>query len=95
MNKKLFVANISWSMTEQQLLAAFQPYGNVIEAIIMMDRETNRSRGFGFVTFDNPVDASKAKTEMNGQEFNGRKLAVDFAREKTFNRDNNRASSRY
>ncbi len=81
MSNTLFVANIPWTMTDSQLLATFQEFGNVLEAKIIMDRETNRSKGFGFVKFDNPVDAGTAKTKMNGVDIEGRSLVVDFARE--------------
>lgn len=92
-SKKLFVSNMSYNVTDAQLRATFEQFGNVLDAIIIVDRNTNRSRGFGFVKFDNPVDAGKAKTEMDGKEFYGRTLRISFAR--PINRNNSNVNSRY
>ncbi len=81
MNNKLFIASLYWGVTENNLWDAFEPFGHVLDVKIITDRVTNRSKGFGFVTFDNPVDASKAKEELNGTEFFGRKIIIDFAKE--------------
>jgi RNA recognition motif-containing protein len=80
MSKKLFVGNIEWSITQEELQELFGQFGEVEEAIIIKDRETNRSKGFGFVTFVNSDDADKAVEGLDGYEFNGRNIAVNEAR---------------
>lgn len=80
MAKKLFVGNISWSTSDEDLSALFSQHGEVEEASILKDRDTGRSRGFGFVTFVNDDDADKAIQALNGYELNGRKIAVNEAR---------------
>jgi RNA recognition motif-containing protein len=83
--KKLFVGGLAWGTDEGRLSEAFEKYGPVNEARIITDRETGRSRGFGFVTFDNPDDASNAISEMDGTELDGRRIKVAEAMER--NRD--------
>ncbi len=80
MSKKLFVGNIDWNATEDDLKEHFAQIGEVEEAIIVKDKFSGKSRGFGFVTFVNDDDADKAMNELDGQEFNGRPLAVNEAR---------------
>ncbi len=80
MSKKLFVGNIEWSITQEELQELFGQFGEVEEAIIIKDRETNRSKGFGFVTYVNSDDADKAVDGLDGYEFNGRNIAVNEAR---------------
>jgi len=93
MNNKLFIASLYWGVTENNLWDAFEPFGNVLDVKIITDRVTNRSKGFGFVTFDNPVDAQKAKEELNGTEFFGRKIIIDFAKETNRPSDGNYRSN--
>jgi len=76
---KLFVAGIPWSMTNDALRELFSQYGEITEAIIINDRESGRSKGFGFVTFANAEDAQKA-LEMDGKEVDGKTLVVNIAR---------------
>ena len=78
--KKLFVGNISWQATQEQLADLFAQYGNVEEAIIITDRTSGRSKGFGFVTFTNDDEAEKAIEALNGYDFEGRNLVVNVAR---------------
>ena len=78
MGKKLFVGNLSFQTTDGELQEVFEQYGEVEDAKIILDRETGRSRGFGFVTFLAEEDAEKALA-MDGQEVNGRSLRVNFA----------------
>ena len=78
MGKKLFVGNLSFHSTDGDLQEAFEQYGEVEDAKIILDRETGRSRGFGFVTFVSEEDAEKALA-MDGQELGGRNLRVNFA----------------
>jgi cold-inducible RNA-binding protein len=80
MAKKLFVGNISWSMSEDDLRELFAQYGAVEEAIIIMDRATNRSKGFGFVTFPDDSEAEAAITALNGTDIGGREIVVNEAR---------------
>lgn len=83
MSKKLFVGGLSWETREPELLEAFRQFGSVSEAKIITDRDSGRSRGFGFVTFDNPADADEAIEKMNGTEFGGRTINVNVARERS------------
>ena len=80
MSNKLFVGNLSFDTTENDLQDAFAAFGNVTEANLMVDRTTNRSRGFGFVTMGTPEEAQKAIEGMNGKELGGRTVTVNIAR---------------
>ncbi len=82
MSKKLFVGNIEWTVSEDQLKAEFEAFGPVEEAIIIRDRQTGKSKGFGFVTYQDDMHAQEAVAQMNGKELNGRKLHVNEARPK-------------
>jgi cold-inducible RNA-binding protein len=79
-NAKLFVGSLSYDTTEERLREIFAEFGNVVSATIIMDRATNRSKGFGFVEFESAEDAQKAVAELNGKEVDGRKLTVNEAR---------------
>ncbi len=80
MSTKLFVGNLSFNTTENDLQDAFAAFGTVVEANLMMDRMTNRPRGFGFVTMSSAEEAQKAIDAMNGKEMDGRALTVNVAR---------------
>src|SRR5512140_2973455 len=80
MSAKLFVGNLSFDVTENDLQDAFAAFGTVVEANLMMDRESNRPRGFGFVTMSTPEEAQKAIDGLNGKELDGRALTVNVAR---------------
>ncbi|HLH55434.1 MAG TPA: RNA-binding protein [Verrucomicrobiae bacterium] len=80
MSTKLFVGNLSFDLTENDLQDAFAAHGTVLEANLMMDRATGRPRGFGFVTMSTPEEAQKAISAMNGKELGGRALTVNIAR---------------
>ena len=80
MSKKLFVGNLSFQTTENDLHDAFAAYGSVTETNLMMDRMTNRPRGFGFVTMSTPEEAQKAIAGLNGKDLGGRALTVNVAR---------------
>ncbi len=80
MSNKLFVGNLSFDTTENDLQDAFAAFGTVTEANLMMDRTTNRPRGFGFVTMSTPEEAQKAIDGLNGKELGGRALTVNVAR---------------
>src|SRR5437016_10625567 len=80
MNQKLFVGNLSFNVTENDLQDAFAAHGTVLETNLMMDRATGRPRGFGFVTMSTPEEAQKAISALNGKELGGRALTVNVAR---------------
>src|SRR5947208_6503883 len=80
MSTKLFVGNLSFNVTENDLQDAFAAHGTVVEANLMMDRATGRPRGFGFVTMSTPEEAQKAIEALNGKELGGRALTVNVAR---------------
>ncbi|MEK7642618.1 MAG: RNA-binding protein [Patescibacteria group bacterium] len=77
---KIFVGNLSWDATDADLKDAFSAFGGVSEASIVKDRETGRSRGFGFVVMDNDGEANAAIEGMNGKEIAGRAIVVNEAR---------------
>lgn len=80
MAKKLYVGGLPYSTTDDQLKEAFAQAGAVSSAIIIMDKMTGRSKGFGFVEFGNDDDAQKAIDLWNGKDFGGRSLTVNEAR---------------
>jgi cold-inducible RNA-binding protein len=82
LNNKLFVGGLSWGTTDKELREAFEPYGSVAEAKVIKERDSGRSRGFGFVTFDNEDEATAAVEAMNESELDGRNIRVDFAHDK-------------
>ncbi|MBA0831264.1 hypothetical protein Goarm_015742, partial [Gossypium armourianum] len=81
-SSKLFVGGISFQTDDQSLREAFSKYGEVIDARIIMDRETGRSRGFGFVTYTSSEDASSALQALDGQVLHGRQVRVNYANER-------------
>ncbi len=82
MAKKLFVGGLSWSTTDEDLRKAFVAHGEITEAKVITDRDTGRSRGFGFVTFVRDEDAKTAISKMNGTSLNGRNITVNEAQDK-------------
>lgn len=82
MSKKLFVGGLAWATTAEGLQSAFEKFGPVREAKVIMDRDTGRSRGFGFVTYDSNDDGDKAMQEMDGAELDGRRIRVNEAEER-------------
>ena len=82
MGKKLFVGGLAWATNDDSLRQAFSRFGEVTESKVVMDRETGRSRGFGFVSFANESDAEAAAEAMNGREIDGRSVRVNPAEEK-------------
>src|SRR6185295_7161780 len=80
MNTKLFVGNLSFNTTENDLQDAFAAHGTVLEANLMMDRATGRPRGFAFVTMSTDAEAQTAISAMNGVQMDGRALTVNAAR---------------
>jgi RNA recognition motif-containing protein len=82
MGKKVFVGGLSWSTNDASLRSAFESCGAVDDAKVVSDRETGRSRGFGFVTFTEQDGATKAIESMDGRQLDGRTLKVNEAEEK-------------
>jgi RNA recognition motif-containing protein len=80
MAKNIYVGNLVWDATADDLLALFQEHGAVARAQVITDRETGRSRGFGFVEMDNDAEAQTAIDALNGKPFKGRPLTVNEAR---------------
>jgi len=80
MSSKLFVGNLSFNTTENDLNDAFAAFGTVTETNLMMDRETGRPRGFGFITMSSVEEAQKAIEGMNGKDMDGRALTVNVAK---------------
>jgi RNA recognition motif-containing protein len=80
MAKNIYVGNLTWECTADDLLALFQEHGSVSRAQVITDRETGRSRGFGFVEMDNDAEAQKAIEALNGADYQGRPLTVNEAR---------------
>lgn len=80
MSTKLFVGNLDFKVTENELQDAFGAYGTVVEANVVTDRATGRPRGFAFVTMSSPEEAQKAIEGLNGKDLGGRVLNVNVAR---------------
>jgi RNA recognition motif-containing protein len=78
--KKLFVGSLSWNVKDADLEEFFSKFGEIASARVVTDRDTRRSRGFGFVEFVNDADADKAIAEANGKELDGRAITVNEAR---------------
>jgi len=81
--KKIYVGNMPWSMGDDELSELFEPFGNVVSATIITDRETGRSRGFGFVEMAVDDEAVAAIEALNGTQAGGRTLTVNEARPRT------------
>ncbi len=80
--KNLYVGNMSFQTTEQELRSIFEPYGEITRIQVMTDRDTGQARGFAFVELADDGEAAKAITELNGKELEGRALTVNEARPK-------------
>ena len=80
MSKKLYVGNLDYSVTKDDLQAHFAQAGDVVDAVVITDKYSGRSKGFGFVEFAEEAMAQEAIKMLNGQEFKGRELRVDLAK---------------
>jgi RNA recognition motif-containing protein len=80
MANKLFVGSLAWSATDDDLAKFFSGVGTVVSAKVIVDRDTNRSKGFGFVEMSSDAEAQAAIDKLNGQDLNGRPVAVSEAR---------------
>ena len=83
MSKKLYVGNLTYGVTDSDLQRMFEAHGTVQSAQVIMDRDTGRSKGFGFVEMGSDQEAQAAITALNGKEVDGRSLTVNEARPKT------------
>lgn len=83
MNNKLYVGNLDFGVTSEKLGQIFSEAGTVSDAVVITDKYSGRSRGFGFVTFETAEMADEAIKKFDGQEIEGRKVVVNKAREKT------------
>lgn len=79
-NKKLFVGSLPWAVDDAKLAQIFAQAGNVVSAQVVKDRETGRSRGFGFVEMSTDEEAQNAVSNLNGSDVDGRKIVVNIAR---------------
>jgi len=109
--KKLYVGNLPWSATEEQVRSIFSEYGTLTDVALITDRMTGRSKGIAFVTFETEEEAQAAISALNGHELDGREIMVNVARPRAprenrggfnrggsrggYNRDNNRGNDRY
>jgi len=82
MGNKLFVGGLAWATDDDSLRSAFEQFGTVSDAKVITDRETGRSRGFGFVTLSSSDEAQRAIAEMDGQNLDGRSIRVNEAQER-------------
>ncbi len=82
MSNKLFVGGLAWATSDDSLRAAFESFGDVAEAKVILDRDTGRSRGFGFVTFSDSEAAQSAIAAMDGAELDGRSIRVNEAQDR-------------
>ncbi|MAD60371.1 MAG: RNA-binding protein [Myxococcales bacterium] len=85
MSKKLFVGGLAWATKDDSLFAAFSQFGEVTEAKVILERDTGRSRGFGFVTFADGAAADDAVANMDGKELDGRAIKVNEAQDRPRN----------
>jgi RNA recognition motif-containing protein len=86
----MYVSNLGYHITEEDLRKLFGQYGQVTSAKVVTDRETGRSRGFGFVEMESKTEASAAMDKLNGKELEGRAISVTVAREKESRPDKKR-----
>ncbi len=82
MSTKLFIGSLPWSVNDAELKTLFEPYGNVQSAKVITDKQTRRSKGFGFVEFETEAEASAAINALNETEIKGRKIVVSEAKPK-------------
>jgi len=80
MSKRIYVGNLPWSVTKDKLDELFSSFGEIEESLVVVNKYTGRSRGFGFVTYKNDADADKAIAEVEGKEVEGRNIQVREAK---------------
>lgn len=95
MAKKIYIGNLSFTTSEETLKDYFSAYGEVLSATVIKDKDTNQSKGFGFVELSDESNCDKAIAELSGKELDGRKIRVNYAEEKPhFNNGGNRSFDR-
>jgi RNA recognition motif-containing protein len=77
---KLFIGSLAWATDDSSLEAAFAPYGKIVSATVVKDRDSGRSKGFGFVEFEDDAEGKAAEAAMNGKDLDGRAIVVNEAR---------------
>lgn len=82
MAKKIYIGNLNYATTDDSLKSTFEQYGEVLSAVIIKDRDTAQSKGFGFVELADDAAADRAIEELNGKELDGRRVRVNFAEER-------------
>ncbi|PIZ65400.1 RNA-binding protein [Candidatus Roizmanbacteria bacterium CG_4_10_14_0_2_um_filter_36_9] len=87
-NNKIFIGNLPWTVRDEGLREIFSQFGEITDAVVIIDRRTNRSKGFGFVTFTEESAADAAIKAMHEQEVEGRNIIVNKARPREERRDN-------
>ena len=92
-DNKIYIGNLSYDATENMLDQHFRQYGTITDVALIKDRNTGRSKGFAFITFDSSSGAKSALTAMNHTEFMGRRLNVNLARERDRSGGSGRRSS--
>ena len=95
MSKKLYIGGLSWNTDEAILRSTFEKFGDLDEVKVISDRDTGRSRGFGFITFSDREQADEAISAMNGTELDGRTITVNEARERGDSGGGRRGNRRY
>jgi RNA recognition motif-containing protein len=95
MSAKLFVGNLSFETTSDEISDLFSEVGPVESCQVITDRDTGRSKGFGFIEMNSKAEAITAKEKFNGQDLHGRALKVDEAKPKIFSHNNNGGGRRY
>lgn len=80
MGTKLYVGNLPWALNDNELKDTFKSHGNVISAKVISDKESGRSKGFGFVEMENESEANNAIKALNGSDFKGRKIVVALSK---------------
>ena len=90
----IFIAGLSYSVNDADLNALFEEYGTISSAKVIMDRDSGRSKGFGFIEMENNEEANKAISELNGAEYDGRTIAVSEARPRQERSNNSYGNNR-
>ncbi|KAF9292251.1 hypothetical protein BGZ68_009090 [Mortierella alpina] len=85
MSSKVYVGNLSWNTTDDTLRSAFEAHGQILDTIVMRDRDTGRSRGFGFVTYSSSAEAEAAINALNESELDGRRIRINLANARSNN----------
>ncbi len=88
MSKKIYIGNLSYATTEETLSSTFASYGDIVSTVIIRDRDTQQSKGFGFVELTDEAMADRAVAELSGKEIDGRRVRVNIAEERPRKNEN-------